>query len=126
MQFRIVILIVNLRTSQPANVITCHQSTGSRQNFFDQTWNFVPTNQEIDMANQQDQAPGINLEEQRIQRDIELQQSQALYFSDDGPPIPTVKGLDPSGKLLIVFSTPIEIWENYAELKDREVAFRET
>ena len=27
---------------------------------------------------------------------------------------------------MITFSKPVEVWENYAELKDREVAFRET
>ena len=45
-------------------------------------------------------------------------------MENDGPPIPTVKELDPTGKMTITFSQPIEIWENYGDLKDEEVAFR--
>jgi hypothetical protein len=44
------------------------------------------------------------LQELRVERNIELEASQEEYLEDDGPPLPTVKELDSSGKMTITFS----------------------
>ena len=79
----------------------------------------------IDLAAEQDQIDA-NLEELREQRDAEEEVALDEYLNDDGPPIPTVRGIAPDGLMTIDFSSPLLVPDDPNAYKDEEVAFRST
>jgi hypothetical protein len=79
----------------------------------------------IDLAAEQDQIDA-NLDELREQRDAEEAVELDEYLNDDGPPIPTVRGIAPDGLMTIDFSSPLLVPDEPNSIKDDEVAFRST
>jgi hypothetical protein len=79
----------------------------------------------IDLAAEQDQIDA-NLEELREQRDAEEEVALDEYLNDNGPPIPTVRGIAPDGLMTIDFSSPLLVPDDPNAYKDEEVAFRST
>ena len=54
-------------------------------------------------------------------KQIEQEQKEILEVVS---PIPTIRSLDQRGEMTLVFSEPVEVWDDFTDLKKKEVAFR--